>query len=113
MGKIWSAIRQAVGWALGWGTPQRPLNLSCGNCGERLYHRDFCRACGASQESGWAAPDHGEDSDDDFDYDDFVRREFGDGRSKQQGLAATAWGTLLIVLLVIGMLMAQFGGWLF
>ena len=52
----------------------------------------------------------GEESDDDFDYDDFVRREFGDGRSKQQGVAATTWGTIIIVLLVVGMLMLQFAG---
>lgn len=104
--KTWTFIRST----LGWGPPASPLSLRCANCGERLYQRDFCRACGASEESGWAAPDLGEDSDEDFDYDDFVRREFGDGRSKQQGLAATAWGTLLIVLLVIGMLLAQFGG---
>jgi hypothetical protein len=42
---------------------------------------DFCRACGASGESGWDARDDDEAveeyvEDDDFDYDDFLRREF-------------------------------------
>jgi hypothetical protein len=106
----WRKIRRALGWE----SSARPLNLYCANCGERLTQRHFCRACGASEESGWAAPDWSEDSEDeDFDYDDFVRREFGDGRSRSQGLAATAWGTLIIVLLVVGLLLAQFGGWLF
>jgi hypothetical protein len=51
-----------------------------------------------------------EDDEDDFDYDDFVRREFGRRQGRPRNVAATVWGTILILLLVIGMLLAQFAG---
>jgi hypothetical protein len=103
--RLWLSLR---GW---WDrkTPPR-LNLYCENCGERLTNRHFCRACGASDESGWAPPDLAEDDDDDFDYDEFVQREFGRKSGRPRNVAATTWGTILIVLVVIGLLLTQFGG---
>jgi uncharacterized membrane protein YvbJ len=51
----------------------------CPNCGADVpEHADFCRACGASADSGWDDADwaDGEEDEDDFDYDDYLRREF-------------------------------------
>jgi ribosomal protein L32 len=106
LSKWWLWLKKRLGWT----TDSRPLHLTCANCGERLTSRHFCRACGASEESGWAAPEMSEDGEDDFDYDDFVRREFGRRQGRPRNVAATVWGTILILLLVIGMLLAQFAG---
>lgn len=106
--KWWAKIAR---W-YGWDTKAPPRHLHCSNCGERLQQAHYCRACGASEESGWAEPDHGLDGEDDFDYDDFVKREFGTGPGKPENVAATTWGTLLIILVVLGLLLAQFGGYL-
>jgi hypothetical protein len=56
----------------------------CAHCGARVRDdADFCPACGASEDSGWTAGDDDDDQqldyqedEDDFDYDDFLRREF-------------------------------------
>ncbi len=48
----------------------------CSCCGAKLRGgAAFCRECGASDDSGWGdkTDDYG---DDDFDYDDYIRREF-------------------------------------
>lgn len=105
--KLWTVIR---GW-LDWKAKPHQLNMYCSNCGERLTARHFCRACGASEESGWGSPNLSEDDEDDFDYDDFVQREFGRKSPRPKNIATTTWGTLIIILFVIGMLLAQFGGW--
>lgn len=54
--------------------------LECPHCGALLpANARFCRHCGADDEVGWADDaDEGYAADDDFDYDDFVRREFPD-----------------------------------
>jgi hypothetical protein len=49
--------------------------FTCPHCGAELPQgARFCRQCGASDDSGWGDPQ--EDSEDDFDYDEFVRQEF-------------------------------------
>jgi len=56
----------------------------CANCGAQVpADAEFCRACGASSDSGWEndndwsdLSDAAYDEDEDFDYDDFLRREF-------------------------------------
>jgi hypothetical protein len=78
--------------------------VPCPHCGEPIAQRaTFCRACGASEDSGWDGAgegplDVGYDTDDEFDYDDFVRREFPD-RS-----AGGSWGfsrPLLITVMIL------------
>jgi uncharacterized membrane protein YvbJ len=59
--------------------PRKPSEdwFACPCCGaEVACGASFCRQCGASEDSGWGdeTDDYGED--DDFDYDEFVRREF-------------------------------------
>ncbi len=60
---------------------QEDQSFLCPNCGADVApNAEFCRECGASDESGWndevEEPTQGYDEDDDFDYDEFVRREF-------------------------------------
>lgn len=62
-------------------------HFNCPHCGAELpAGAKFCRECGADDEMGWNEEDassaadlpEGYSNDDDFDYDDFVRREFPD-----------------------------------
>ena len=57
----------------------------CSHCGAELAPRaSFCRACGASEDSGWSegayesTEEWALEDESDFDYDDFVAREFPD-----------------------------------
>lgn len=65
----------------------RPLDFRCPTCGESLSpNARSCGRCGARRDgSDWVAPSTYDGLDlgdgEDFDYDDFLRREFGhDGR---------------------------------
>ena len=53
-------------------------SFDCPCCGAEVpAGASFCRECGASDDSGWNLEDEqGHVRDDDFDYDDFVDREF-------------------------------------
>lgn len=61
-------------------SPQHANDFSCPHCGATVSGRaSFCRECGASDESGWNDDVSTDvDTDDEFDYDDFVSREFPD-----------------------------------
>lgn len=61
----------------------------CPVCGEFVPRKAVaCPGCGASRDSGWneEARVSGLDlpDDEDFDYEDFVAREFGQGRPKNR-----------------------------
>jgi len=47
----------------------------CPHCGEDVLEiAKFCRACGASDDSGWGEEPY--DEGDDFEYDEYIQREF-------------------------------------
>jgi hypothetical protein len=87
--------------------------FTCPSCGAKVrVGAKFCRECGASDESGWGEDDSFDDDgtpagyadDDDFDYDDFVRREFPDrspARSK-------GWAKRLAMGVVVAIVIAAF-----
>lgn len=54
-----------------------------------------CAGCGASRDSGWneEARVSGLDlpDDEEFDYDDFVAREFGQGQPRNRTVAVFGW----------------------
>lgn len=82
----------------------------CPYCGAEVRKgRAACGECGSCEETGWSEAasegyaDGGYEEDDDFDYDEFVEREFG----KSNGISTKNWGTtLLIALICLGMALA-------
>jgi len=85
----------------------------CPVCGEEVPPRALaCPECGADHNSGWkrgALDDDGLDlPDQEFDYDDFVKREFG-GAMKAAGVKPIWWitGILLLAALALGILLGR------
>ncbi len=64
-----------------------PADFRCPSCGTALSPNARSCACGAHRDgSGWSASETYDGLDlgeDDFDYDDFVRREFGDSSGER------------------------------
>ena len=62
-----------------------------------------CPECGADHDSGWredaATYDALDLPDDNFDYDEFIRKEFGS--SERSGIKPIWWVTAIVVLLVL------------
>jgi hypothetical protein len=83
----------------------------CPNCGAEVRKgKASCPECGSCDETGWSDAategyaDGGYDGDDDFDYDEFVQREFP---GESDSISTKQWGTtLLIVLICLGMTLA-------
>ncbi len=77
----------------------------CPVCGEDVPRNALaCPECGADERSGWredadeAGADPGLDEDD-FDYDEFVAREFGGNRPRPSGISPVWWVTALVLLI--------------
>ena len=89
----------------------------CPICGEFVPRGLVsCPACGSCAKSGWreeASYDGLDlpDAPEDFDYDDFVAREFG-GRQKSRHLPNNFWwwvaAVLLIIIVVTGFMTGRF-----
>lgn len=79
----------------------------CPACGDDVPARALaCPGCGADARSGWrdeALGYDGVDLDDEFDYEAFVREEFGPGGRGANQLPM-AWRLMVIVLVVIFLL---------
>jgi hypothetical protein len=85
--------------------PARPFD--CPVCGEEVpAGAKSCPECGACEKSGWNP--HGSDgldlADDDFDYDEFVSNEFGNGsqKSKTKWIWVIAAALLLVAFALVG-----------
>ena len=83
-----------------------PAPEICPNCGADVpRNAKACPECGSDDETGWSqeAATSGLDlPDDEFDYDDFAAREFGEGKPRQRS-STRLWlavGVLLIVLIL-------------
>lgn len=75
----------------------------CPVCGEEVPRNALaCPECGADHQSGWRedAQDRLDLPEADFDYDDFVEREFGSG-SKRNRLHPVWWITALVLLIAM------------
>jgi len=78
---------------------------TCPNCGVAVPRRArACPGCGADEQTGWAddaqqanAADLGL-PDEDFNYDEFARREFGRPALRPHGLAWLWWLTAIVLL---------------
>ena len=80
---------------------------TCPNCGAEVpSEAKACPGCGADDQTGWSeqAGNDGLDLPDDcFDYDKFVKEEFGPGRNKPHGIRWFWW--VIAILLVAGLLL--------
>jgi hypothetical protein len=74
----------------------------CPNCGAEVPPQaKACPACGSDEKTGWSeeAGTSGLDlPDENFDYDDFVQREFGGKTPKPRGLNWFWWLVALLLL---------------
>lgn len=78
----------------------------CSNCHSKISNPNFCRQCGASEESGWSSASDGDfgsgyGNEDDFDYDEFLEREFPGKNGPKKGSFSQLLVTLIIVLLCV------------
>ena len=75
----------------------------CPNCGAEVPpNARACPECGADENTGWSEEARQSDlglPDDEFDYDDFVKREFGGEKPVPRGIH-WFWWTVAILLLV-------------
>jgi uncharacterized membrane protein YvbJ len=75
----------------------------CPNCGALVPRKaKCCPECGADEETGWSESAQAANlgiPDDQFDYDEFVKEEFGH-RPKPGGIHWVWWITALILLLI-------------
>jgi hypothetical protein len=75
---------------------------TCPNCGADVPpNARACPQCGADEQTGWseAARTDGLDlPDENFDYEDFVKREFGDKRAVPRGINWFWWVVALLAL---------------
>ncbi len=63
-------------------------------CGESVPPRaQACPDCGADHRSGWRLDALEQETDDEFDYEDFAAREFGSPASRPKGLSLLWWVT--------------------
>ncbi len=80
----------------------------CPACGEWVYRGAVaCADCGACERSGWSGDTH-EDGldlpDDEFDYEDFVAREFGSQRAKNLMMKNVWWWVALVLLIALALM---------
>ncbi len=75
---------------------------SCPHCGADLPpHAKACPACGSDEKTGWsdAARYDGLDlPDENFDHDDFVKREFGGKALVPRGIHWLWWLTAILLI---------------
>ena len=72
----------------------------CPNCGAEVpRNAKACPECGSDEKTGWSETAYASSlglPDEKFDYDEFVKEEFGAGRAKPRG---TGWFWWVIALL--------------
>lgn len=97
----------------GFGARKRQRTFTCPHCGADVrVGAAACRACGSDAETGWAddADDlqpgipSGHGGKDEFDYDGFVRREFGDAQWRLLGYSKRQWQAIIASVLVLAFL---------
>jgi uncharacterized membrane protein YvbJ len=74
----------------------------CPNCGADVPSgAKVCPECGSDEETGWSEEAHADGLDlpeENFDYDDFLKREFGGKKPVPRGISWFWWVVALVVL---------------
>jgi hypothetical protein len=85
----------------------------CPNCGSHIPRKaKCCPECGADDKTGWSEESYAPDPelpDEKFDYDEFVRNEFGGGPGGMK-VRGISWGWWIVGLVLV--LLIVFGAWL-
>ena len=81
----------------------------CPNCGTEVPREaKACPECGADENTGWSETAYANSlglPDEEFDYDDFVKEEFGSGAAKPHGISWLWW---VVAILLIGLFLYSF-----
>ena len=82
----------------------------CENCGAAIPPRAAaCSECGADETTGWTDAEY-EDPDEEFDYDEFVQREFpSDAPPGNLDVKRIAIASVIIIVLAAFLLLTIFG----
>ena len=84
---------------------------TCPNCGADVpRNAKACPECGSCEETGWseeAAASGLGLPDEEFDYDDFVKREFGDEKPIPRGVPWFWWVVGLLLILALACMMLR------
>ena len=76
----------------------------CPNCGAEVpRNAKACPECGSDERTGWsekAGADNLNLPHEEFDYDEFVKDEFGSGPAKPRGIAWLWWVVALLLVLL-------------
>lgn len=76
----------------------------CPNCGAELPSRArVCPECGSDERTGWSEDVAYDDLNlpgEDFDYDDFVEREFGAEGPLPRGIHPFWWGVAVLMVIL-------------
>ena len=74
---------------------------TCPNCGAEIpRHAKACPECGSDENTGWSEEAYASKlnlPEEKFDYDDFVKEEFG-GQRKPRGIGWFWWSVAVVVL---------------
>jgi hypothetical protein len=77
---------------------------TCSNCGAGVpANAKACPECGSDESTGWSDETHVDGLDlpeENFDYDEFVDREFGNKKDLPRGVSRFWWIVAIILLLV-------------
>jgi hypothetical protein len=78
---------------------------SCPNCGAEIpCNAKACPECGSDENSGWSDSARASSlglPDEEFDYNEFVKEEFGTGAAKPRGISWLWWLTALILIVLL------------
>ena len=76
----------------------------CPNCGTTVPRKaKACPECGADEKTGWSDSAYADNlgiPDENFDYENFVKEEFGSRSPKPRGLHWVWWLTAVILILL-------------
>jgi hypothetical protein len=77
----------------------------CPNCGAEVpRNAKACPECGSDEKTGWSETAYASGlglPDEEFDYGEFVKEEFGGGQSKPRGISWLWWVIAAIVAILV------------
>jgi hypothetical protein len=88
---------------------KRPITyFDCPHCGGRVKSTaSACPHCGSDDQTGWSNhEDASESYEDDFDYDEYIEREFPDNANPSAERKAY-WTRVIIILLIVATLLSM------